>query len=169
MDRSLSSTSTSSDQVLVADDREAEEVSEGDGTDNTGREDMDNIGGLEVSSTSLDILVIEDTSFGKEGFFLSSPKLQFTKNFWVAGRFAPHISYNISKEEKSIVHEEFMNNISGGLCELIGDVDKSMSVNIDLMNRTEVERLRQVLGLWIHEMLALEITFKDNGNATNES
>ncbi|KAG2324176.1 hypothetical protein Bca52824_006904 [Brassica carinata] len=128
----------------------------------------DNIGGLEVSSTSLDILVIEDTSFGKECFLLSSPKLQFTKNFSVTGRFAPHISYNISKE-KSIVHEEFMNNISGGLCELIGDVDKSMSVNIDLMNRTEVERLRQVLGLWIHEMLALEITFKDNSNATNES
>ncbi|KAL0865554.1 hypothetical protein Bca101_044672 [Brassica carinata] len=129
----------------------------------------DNIDDLEVSSTSLDILVIEDTSFGKECFLLSSPKLQFTKNFSVTRRFAPHISYNISKEEKSIVHEEFMNNISGALCELIGDVDKSMSVNIDLMNRTEVERLRQVLGLWIHDMLALEITFKDNSNATNES
>ncbi|XP_056854169.1 F-box protein At1g80960-like [Raphanus sativus] len=89
---------------------------------------MRNIGGLEVSSASLEILVVEETCFGKEGFFLSSPKLQFTKNFWVPGRrFAPHISYNISEvinelfeciiyrkmnlfkaifdqEEKSIVH-----------------------------------------------------------------
>ncbi|WZZ20057.1 hypothetical protein YC2023_121444 [Brassica napus] len=88
-----------------------------------------NIGGLEVSSTSLDILVVEDTSFGKKDFFLSSPNVQFTNNFWVAGRFAPQISYYISKEEKSIVHEEFMNNISGGLCESIGDVLKSMSDN----------------------------------------
>ncbi|CAG7909108.1 unnamed protein product [Brassica rapa] len=128
-----------------------------------------NIGGLEVSSTSLDILVVEDTSFGKKDFFLSSPKVQFTNNFWVAGRFAPQISYYISKEEKSIVHEEFMNNISGGLCESIGDVLKSMSVSIDLMNRTEVERLRQVLRLWICEMLVLEIIFKDNKNAPNES
>lgn len=65
------------------------------------------------------------------------------------------------QEEKSIVHEEFMNNmISGELCELIGDVHKSMSVNIDLMNRREVERLRQVLRLWIREMLVLEIIFK---------
>ena len=58
------------------------------------------------------------------------------------------------------MHEEFMNNISGGLCESIGDVLKSMSVSIDLMNRTEVERLRQVLRLWICEMLVLEIIFK---------
>ncbi|KAJ4914910.1 F-box protein [Raphanus sativus] len=58
-----------------------------------------NIGGLEVSSASLEILVVEETCFGKEGFFLSSPKLQFTKNFWVPGRrFAPHISYNISED-----------------------------------------------------------------------
>ncbi|CAN6876948.1 unnamed protein product, partial [Brassica oleracea] len=125
---------------------------------------MDNIGGLQVSSTSLNILVILNTSFGNDDFFLCSPKLQFSKNF-----FAPHISYNISKEEKSIVHEEFVNNISGGLCKPIALMAASMSVSINLMNRTEVERLRQVLVLWIRKMRVLEITFKDNNNALNES
>ncbi|CAN7138881.1 unnamed protein product, partial [Brassica rapa subsp. narinosa] len=125
---------------------------------------MDNIGGLQVSSTSLNILVIQNTTFGNDDFFLCSPRLQFSKNF-----FTPHISYNISKEEKSNVHEEFVNNISGGLCKSIALMAASMSVSINLMNRTEVEMLREVLVLWIRKMTVLKITFKDNNNASNES
>lgn len=95
---------------------------------------------------SLNILVILNTSFGNDDFFLCSPTLQFSKKICT-----PHISYNISKEEKSIVHEEFVNNISGGLCKPIALMAASMSVSINLMNRTEVERLRQVLVLWIRK------------------
>lgn len=58
------------------------------------------------------------------------------------------------------MHEEFVNNISGGLCKPIALMAASMSVSINLMNRTEVERLRQVLVLWIRKMTVLEITFK---------
>ncbi|KAG2324177.1 hypothetical protein Bca52824_006905 [Brassica carinata] len=123
---------------------------------------MHTIGGLQVSSTSLDVLVIENVCFQEEDFFLCAPRLLFSRKF-----FAPHISYNISKEEKSIVHEEFVNNI--GLFKSIILMTASMSVSINLMNRTEVERLRQVLGLWIRRMRVLEITFKDNNNAPDES
>ncbi|CAN7064895.1 unnamed protein product [Brassica rapa subsp. trilocularis] len=50
--------------------------------------------------------------------------------------------------------------MSGGLCKSIGLMAASMSVSINLMNRIKVERLRQVLGLWIRKMRILEITFK---------
>ena len=58
------------------------------------------------------------------------------------------------------MHEEFVNNISGGLFKPIALMAASMSVSINLMNRTQVERLRQVLVLWIRKMRVLEITFK---------
>ncbi|KAF8106481.1 hypothetical protein N665_0139s0070 [Sinapis alba] len=124
---------------------------------------MHNIGGLQVSSTSLNNFVLQNTSFEKDCFFLSSPRLQFSRKF-----FTPHIIYNISEEEKSIVHEEFVNNISDGLCKSIELRAASMSVSINLMSRTEVERLRQLLGLWIRKMRVLEITLKDNNSAPNE-
>ncbi|CAF2311607.1 unnamed protein product [Brassica napus] len=79
----------------------------------------------------------------------------------------PHVT--LAKEEKSNVHEKFVNNISGGLCKSIALMAASMSVSINLMNRTEFEMLRQVLVLWIRKMTVLEITFKDNNNASNES
>ncbi|RID63327.1 hypothetical protein BRARA_E02342 [Brassica rapa] len=85
-------------------------------------------------------------------------------NFWVAGEYMPHISYNISKEKKSIGHEEFV-NLSGDF--LIPTA--SLSVRVDLMNPTEVERLRQVLRLWTRKMIELEIIFKDNNAPREES
>ncbi|CAF2100552.1 unnamed protein product [Brassica napus] len=45
----------------------------------------------------------------------------------------------------------------------------SLSVRVDLMNPTEVERLRQVLRLWTRKMIELEIIFKDNNAPREES
>ncbi|CAN6889129.1 unnamed protein product [Brassica oleracea] len=45
----------------------------------------------------------------------------------------------------------------------------SLSVRVDLMNPTEVERLRQVLRLWTLKMIELEIIFKDNNAPREES
>ena len=59
------------------------------------------------------------------------------------------------QEKKSIGHEEFV-NLSGDF--LIPTA--SLSVRVDLMNPTEVERLRQVLRLWTRKMIELEIIFK---------
>ncbi|ESQ27142.1 hypothetical protein EUTSA_v10019621mg [Eutrema salsugineum] len=113
------------------------------------------IDGIRVSVASLDILAIYRNSLRRDEFSLTAPKLQFNRNFWVAGRFFRHISYNISEEK--IVHEEFVN--------LFGELawTASLSVSVDLMNLTQVERLRQVLRLWnTHQMLELEILFKNN-------
>lgn len=53
------------------------------------------------------------------------------------------------------MHEAFV-NISG---ELLMETP-SLSVSVDLMNPTEVERLRQGLRLWTRRMNELEILFK---------
>ncbi|EOA22677.1 hypothetical protein CARUB_v10003381mg [Capsella rubella] len=103
---------------------------------------MELIDGISVSTTSLDILTIIDICCGRDGLSLQSPQLQFNRNFWVAGAYVPHISYNISGE-KSIGNEEFVNNIYGELLRLIAILWAGLSVSVDLMNRTEVERLRQ--------------------------
>ncbi|CAA7039375.1 unnamed protein product [Microthlaspi erraticum] len=116
--------------------------------------------GFRVSAPCLDILAIRNTSFSRDGLVLTSPRLhEFNRISW---RNKPHISYNISKERKSIVHEEFV-NICG---ELLMETP-SLSVSVDLMNPTEVERLRQVLRLWTCKMNELEILFKNN-NAHRE-
>ncbi|XP_048606992.1 F-box protein At1g80960-like [Brassica napus] len=125
---------------------------------------MHYIDGIQVSATSLDILIIEDASFGRDGFFLRSPKLQFDRNFWAPGRFVPHMSYNISKEENSTVHEEYMNNIPRPFFRSVAIMAASMSVSVDLRNQTQVERLRQVLRLWTRKMMGLEIIFKQDYN-----
>lgn len=71
----------------------------------------------------------------------------------------PHISYNIS-EEKSIGNEEFVNTIYDELLRPFAILYVALSVSVDLMNLTKVERLRQVLGLWTRKILELEIIFK---------
>ncbi|CAN7000618.1 unnamed protein product [Brassica rapa subsp. trilocularis] len=123
-----------------------------------------NADGIRVSAASLEILAITYRYFRRDEFFLTAPQLQFNRNFWVAGEYMPHISYNISKEKKSIGHEEFV-NLSGDF--LIPTA--SLSVRVDLMNPTEVERLRQVLRLWTRKMIELEIIFKDNNAPREES
>ncbi|KAL1205599.1 F-box protein [Cardamine amara subsp. amara] len=129
---------------------------------------MEDIDGIKVSATSLDILTFEYTTFERDGFFMESPQLKFNRNFWDSGRYVPHISYNISKEEKSIGHEELV-KISGELLRPRFTGSACLSVSVDLMNRTQVERLRQVLGLWTHKMTVLEIVFKNNSGPREEN
>ncbi|CAH2067942.1 unnamed protein product, partial [Thlaspi arvense] len=126
----------------------------------------DEIDGIQVSSPSLHILAIDqDFSCGRDEFVLTSPRLQFYRNFWLTGTSLTHISYNISQEEKNSGHEEFLVNTS----ELLRiSLAASLSVSVDLLNPREVERLRQVLLLWTRGlMVELEILFKNN-NAHGE-
>lgn len=53
-----------------------------------------------------------------------------------------------------------MNTIYGELLRPFAILYVALSVSVDLMNPTEVERLRQVLGLWTRKILELEIIFK---------
>lgn len=62
------------------------------------------------------------------------------------------------KEENCIGHGEFVVNTCGELLRV--RLPASLSVSVDLMNRREVERLRQVLLLWSFTMAKLEIFFK---------
>ncbi|KAL1205588.1 F-box protein [Cardamine amara subsp. amara] len=74
------------------------------------------------------------------------------------------------EDEKSIGHEEFVKMSDELLLSRkLSHVSASLSVSVDLMNRTEVERLRQVLGLWTHEMKELEIVFKNNSGPREEN
>ncbi|KFK42484.1 hypothetical protein AALP_AA2G262900 [Arabis alpina] len=71
-----------------------------------------------------------------------------------------HHGHLESCEEKSIAHEEFMKTYVKCL-----SPTAALAVSVDLMSRTEVERLRQLLCLWPPEMEELEISFKDcNGH-----
>ncbi|AEE36472.1 F-box and Leucine Rich Repeat domains containing protein [Arabidopsis thaliana] len=129
---------------------------------------LERIDAIEVSTTSLDILAIIDICCRRDDLSLQSPQLQFNRNFWVLGPYVPHISYNIS-EEKSIGNEEFVNTIYGELLRPFANLYVALSVSVDLMNPTEVERLRQVLGLWTRKILELEIIFKDNNGPREEN
>ncbi|KFK42485.1 hypothetical protein AALP_AA2G262900 [Arabis alpina] len=113
--------------------------------------------GIIVSAPSLDILFVEHNSFTRKDVVFTSPRLQFNRKYWAG---LSHVSYNISKEEKSIAHEEFMKTYVKCL-----SPTAALAVSVDLMSRTEVERLRQLLCLWPPEMEELEISFKDcNGH-----
>ncbi|XP_020891168.1 F-box protein At1g80960-like isoform X2 [Arabidopsis lyrata subsp. lyrata] len=117
------------------------------------------IDGIQVSSPSLHILAIDEIlSYGRYNFVLTSPRLQFSRDY--KRTCLPHISYNISQEENCIGHGEFVVNTCGELLRV--RLPASLSVSVDLMNRREVERLRQVLLLWSFTMAKLEIFFKNN-------
>ncbi|CAH2067948.1 unnamed protein product, partial [Thlaspi arvense] len=109
----------------------------------------DEIDGIQVSSPSLHILAIDqDFSCGRDEFVLTSPRLQFYRNFWLTGTSLTHISYNISQEEKNSGHEEFLVNTS-----------ELLSISL----AASLSRLRQVLLLWTRGlMVELEILFKNN-------
>ncbi|KAF3608999.1 hypothetical protein DY000_02051531 [Brassica cretica] len=91
-------------------------------------------------------------------FSSRSPNSNSIETFGLQGNTCP----TSATIYQSIGHEEFVN--------LSGDIlipTASLSVRVDLMNPTEVERLRQVLRLWTCKMIELEIIFKDN-NAPRE-
>ncbi|CAA7020012.1 unnamed protein product [Microthlaspi erraticum] len=124
------------------------------------------VNGIVVSSPSLQFLAMDKImSCQRDGFVLTSPRLQFNRNFWLTNTFHPHISYDISQEENCSVHEEFVVNTCGGL--LRASLAASLSVSVDLVNPRQVERLRQVLLLWTRKIKELEILFKNN-NAHRE-
>ncbi|XP_023642224.1 F-box protein At1g80960 isoform X2 [Capsella rubella] len=121
--------------------------------------------GIKVTSPSLHILAIDEVlPCERYNFDLTSPGLQFSR--FLARISLPHVSYNISKEENCIGHEEYVIKSGGAL--LRKSFPAYMSVSVDLMNAREVSRLRQVLLAWTHPIrLELEIIFKKN-NAHRE-
>ncbi|KAL0735072.1 hypothetical protein Bca4012_011282 [Brassica carinata] len=123
------------------------------------------IDGIQVSSTHLDSLAIGRLSCGREDFVLRCPRLRFHRNFWLAGLYYPHTSYNISQEEKNSGHEEFVVTTSDMFRYF---PTASLSVSLDLTNLRQVERLRQVLNLWKFTMIELEILFKNNNSPREE-
>jgi len=54
------------------------------------------IDSIEVRAARLDILSIEYIPCESDNVVLEIPRLQFGRNYWVAGRLLPHTSINIS-------------------------------------------------------------------------
>ncbi|CAH8320209.1 unnamed protein product [Eruca vesicaria subsp. sativa] len=122
---------------------------------------------IEVFSPSLDILSIGSLSCEIENVVIASPRLHFNRNYWATGKIFPHTSYYIScpqQGEKSIGNEIMMNG--SNVCM---KMFASMSVSVDLTNAKEVEMLKQVLAAWPGDMYEVEILFKGNNAARNES
>ncbi|CAH8376701.1 unnamed protein product [Eruca vesicaria subsp. sativa] len=126
------------------------------------------IKGVEVTSPSLHILSIGSLSCGIENLVIASPRLHFNRHFWPTTKVFPHPSFYIScldQGETIIGHELIMMNVPNVCMKMYA----SMSVSVDLTNAKEVEMLKQVLVAWPREMQEVEILFKGNNAARNES
>ncbi|KAG7652157.1 putative F-box domain, leucine-rich repeat domain superfamily, F-box-like domain superfamily [Arabidopsis thaliana] len=115
------------------------------------------IDSIEVRAARLDILSIEYIPCESDNVVLEIPRLQFGRNYWVAGRLLPHTSINIScppqKQESNGMVKWDTNYATS---------PASLSVSLDLKNPREVEVLRKILAVWTEKMIELEISFKNN-------
>ncbi|AAD30588.1 Hypothetical protein [Arabidopsis thaliana] len=115
------------------------------------------IDSIEVRAARLDILSIEYIPCESDNVVLEIPRLQFGRNYWVAGRLLPHTSINIScppqKQESNGMVKWDTNYATS---------PASLSVSLDLKNPREVEVLRKILAVWTEKMIEVEISFKNN-------